>query len=352
MRLSKRYIREQLYNVKIVGIRCFLNDKYLLARSRKQHKLRGSSVQILGDPNPCMRMLYVHSGWAIYNVGVQWFSSIPGLQCTFVEVGEFLQHPELEMECDIVFFGYSYLFELSKGLNLSKPIWVAVHDPNELYPEVPHWKSLPPYPGVIALLKQVALVITASNEVETHLARAGIQSCVIPTCSMLAPRSVEEIKNQPGSLRVITAGRIYKRKNYELFKEIEKIVKRRSGRTFSFSARWNYTPLPEVEYMKRLDACEIYLVTSYQEGGPIPAMDAMLRGALVLSTPVGQMPELIQGGYNGYICRNLDEFVQRLEELKNDPSLLLTMRRNASQYIQVARSRKVIVAAVQRALAA
>jgi glycosyltransferase involved in cell wall biosynthesis len=101
----------------------------------------------------------------------------------------------------------------------------------------------------------------------------------------LRPRCVEEIKIQPGPLKVLAVGRVYPRKNYELFNKVKKVVKLRFGASFHFSVKWDYTPLPEAEYIKRLDACDIYLVTSYQEGGPIPAMDAMLRGGLSCLLP-------------------------------------------------------------------
>jgi glycosyltransferase involved in cell wall biosynthesis len=194
-------------------------------------------------------------------------------------------------------------------------------------------------------------VITASHEIRAHLAKAGIGSFVIPTTSLLPSRPLEEIDGAPsGPVKVFTVGRIYPRKNYELFKKIGTAAHRSFGSRIQFSAKLDYAPLPETEYIRKLDTSDIYLVTSYQEGGPLPAMDAMLRGEIVLSTPVGQMPELIEDGYNGFICRTLDEFIARLDQLVKNPSLLRTMRRNALQRLQVARSREVIVEAVQKAL--
>ncbi|MGA3221039.1 MAG: glycosyltransferase, partial [Acidimicrobiales bacterium] len=80
------------------------------------------------------------------------------------------------------------------------------------------------------------------------------------------------------------------------------------------------------DYTKLIDDHEVYICTSYQEGGPIPAMDAMQRGCAVLSTPVGQIQELIRHGENGYICETADEFIEALTVLANDLPLLHRMR--------------------------
>jgi hypothetical protein len=82
-----------------------------------------------------------------------------------------------------------------------------------------------------------------------------------------------------------------------------------------------------------------YLPCDLLPGGRTDSGDGCYASrGVVLSTPVGQMLELIQDGYNGFICRNLDEFVRHLEELANDPAQLITMRRNALLSIQQTRA--------------
>ena len=52
----------------------------------------------------------------------------------------------------------------------------------------------------------------------------------------------------------------------------------------------------------------IYVVASKTEGTPNPALEAASCGCVVVSTKVGNMPELIKNGVNGYLCnRNLNE---------------------------------------------
>jgi glycosyltransferase involved in cell wall biosynthesis len=284
-------------------------------------------------------------------VGLLWFSHDPDIQCTLVRIEEFLAHPRIQDQHDILFFGYSHLLRLAEDLILTKSVWTSVHDPVEIYPEVPQWASLEPSPEVIARLKKADKVITTSCELQEALKQAGIESVRIPTSSLLPARSLRELDaSRDRHPKVLTVGRIYPRKNYELFKEIERAAHQQFGNAIKFSAKWDYTPLSESEYTRRLDASNVYLCTSYQEGGPLPAMDAMRRGQAVLSTPVGQMPELIQDGVNGFICKTRGDFLDRLGKLVNDSSLLHSMRRTSLLHIQSERDTAAIVDAVHRAV--
>jgi len=47
----------------------------------------------------------------------------------------------------------------------------------------------------------------------------------------------------------------------------------------------------------------VYVCTSLAEGTPNPALEAASCGCTIVSTPVGNMPELIEHGVNGYIVK-------------------------------------------------
>jgi len=51
----------------------------------------------------------------------------------------------------------------------------------------------------------------------------------------------------------------------------------------------------------------IYVVASKFEGTPNPALEAASCGCVVVSTKVGNMPELIKHGYNGFLCERSRE---------------------------------------------
>jgi FkbM family methyltransferase len=68
----------------------------------------------------------------------------------------------------------------------------------------------------------------------------------------------------------------------------------------------------------------VLLCASEFEGTPNPALEAMACGLPVISTNVGNMPELIVNGYNGYLVeRSVAAFVEALLKLKNQDHLKL-----------------------------
>ena len=60
-----------------------------------------------------------------------------------------------------------------------------------------------------------------------------------------------------------------------------------------------------------------YICASEFEGTPNPALEAMACGLPVISTRVGNMPELIRDGYNGFLVdRTVESLVDAIERLK------------------------------------
>lgn len=64
----------------------------------------------------------------------------------------------------------------------------------------------------------------------------------------------------------------------------------------------------------------VYICASRWEGTPNPALEALACGLPVISTPVGNMPEIIQDGHNGFLVeRNAESIagaLRRLREMK------------------------------------
>ena len=79
-------------------------------------------------------------------------------------------------------------------------------------------------------------------------------------------------------------------------------------------------------YIQMIDRTPIYVCTSWQEGGPLPAMDVMSRGGVVVTTPVGQIQEIITDGESGFLCDNSKDFERTLTRLFGDPVFLLKAR--------------------------
>ena len=292
------------------------------------------------------RVLYIHAGWAIETVGRLWFSEQDIVRVSFVTAGDASLTPAFMDGFDLVWYGYSSLYG-SHPCNPAKAV-LAIHDPAELFPARADWKSAC---GVAAeraeSLRGMRGVVVISLEMQEVLARAGVPALRIPTCSQVDLRDEAGLRQEvvPAMLGV---GRIYRRKNFEQFNRIAAQAARRFGMPAYLKS--DHFPLADDAYLALLDRFPIYVCTSYQEGGPLPVKDAMRRGAVVLSSSVGQVPEIIEHGANGFMCSTDEEFLAVLESLAGNPAKLLDLRLASLRRIQAIRDEASIKQAVDAAL--
>ena len=93
---------------------------------------------------------------------------------------------------------------------------------------------------------------------------------------------------------------------------------------FRYGAR--HARLTEDEYLARLAGADVYVCTSYMEGGPLPVMEAVLAGLAVITTPVGQTAEWVRDGENGFVCRTFAEVERAARRYARDPALVRAHR--------------------------
>jgi glycosyltransferase involved in cell wall biosynthesis len=79
-------------------------------------------------------------------------------------------------------------------------------------------------------------------------------------------------------------------------------------------------------------------------------MDAMQRGAVVITSPVGQAIEIIEHEKNGFLCQTDEEFTSILKSLAAHPAELQRLRIASHARILESRPPAVIHAAVEAAL--
>src|SRR6266850_1912462 len=76
-------------------------------------------------------------------------------------------------------------------------------------------------------------------------------------------------------------------------------------------------------FYQSLDA---YICASQTEGTPNPCLEAAACGVPLLTTRVGNMPELVRHGANGFfIERNLEDLTEKLRSLRDSPDLRLAL---------------------------
>lgn len=95
--------------------------------------------------------------------------------------------------------------------------------------------------------------------------------------------------------------------------------------------RWR-TPEEMRELYQSLD---VYICASRSEGTPNPCLEAAACGVPIVTTPVGNMPELIRDGENGlFIARDIDDIAAKLRRLRDDPQLRQRMGRAARASVE------------------
>jgi glycosyltransferase involved in cell wall biosynthesis len=238
---------------------------------------------------------------------------------------------------DYIWYGYSSLYK-QFPCPIGKAI-IAVHDPVELFSERPDWRSDAKICSELcSTLRCARGIITISEEMRNILHDNNIRSYLIPTKSNLPLRDPAQL-NQSDAFQFLNVGRIYKRKNFEQFKRLASAC-----RSFHINSRLKHDHFASSvdSYISLLDQYPVYVCTSFQEGGPLPLMDAMHRGAVPISAPVGQVPEIITHGVNGFICSSDADFIRTLLHLSENPKDLYSLRIAALSSIARLRSHQAV----------
>jgi hypothetical protein len=292
------------------------------------------------DRRPSLLVLHDVDGWALDHVFELWFSDVQSMRIVRRNWTSCSTNRAFR-GYDAVVFGYLDIY-LRFGFDPEKSI-VVIHDPCELFPQIPDWKNAEPDSKRIKVLKSLRGVIVISKEMEAILQEQGIKSWLIPTMSRLP--LVEGGKIRPTPPVAISIFRDYPRKNAEQLRRLVKLGEE--------SGRWNLKlyenpDFSDKDYLKMIDCSPIYVCTSWQEGGPLPAMDVMSRGGVVVTSPVGQVQEMITHGESGFICRNELEFAEALSQLFCNPALLALTRKNSlAAYLQLRNKSSVAFVAIR-----
>lgn len=109
-------------------------------------------------------------------------------------------------------------------------------------------------------------------------------------------------------------------KNYKLLSQIKNMM---PSNYFEFKEvlvdkNLKYIPKSQKQMLNFYNSIDFYLCVSLNEGTPNPALEAAACGVPIISTKVGNMPEIIIDKYNGYfIDPNLESIVKTLQQLRN-----------------------------------
>lgn len=92
--------------------------------------------------------------------------------------------------------------------------------------------------------------------------------------------------------------------------------------------------LPHKEMPMIYNQMDCFVVASVEDGTPNPALEAAACGRPIISNEIGNMPEFIKDGYNGFIVpRKIGAYVEKIRYFQNNRKELIRMGNNARKTI-------------------
>ena len=85
-----------------------------------------------------------------------------------------------------------------------------------------------------------------------------------------------------------------------------------------------------------IQICDMCLITSRNEGGPMQLLEAMACGVSVVSTKVGMAPDIISDQFNGFLCNisKTKELIEKSSKLLKNKKLRNKFRKNSLNKIK------------------
>jgi glycosyltransferase involved in cell wall biosynthesis len=93
--------------------------------------------------------------------------------------------------------------------------------------------------------------------------------------------------------------------------------------------------IPHNQMYKIYQEMDIFVVASSEDGTPNPALEAASCGRPIISNRIGNMPELIKDGYNGFLVgRHVAEYVEKIKWLQDNRDKLIKMGQRSRETIE------------------
>ena len=95
------------------------------------------------------------------------------------------------------------------------------------------------------------------------------------------------------------------------------------------------TRIPYCEMYKQYQEMDVFVVASIEDGTPNGALEAAACGRPIISNRIGNMPEFIRPGYNGFLVdMDIKSYVEKLKYLNENRDKLIEMGKNARKTVE------------------
>ena len=230
-------------------------------------------------------------------------------------------------------FGFSYIDLLRKVPYFKKITGVTAHRPLKVI-EPQMKKAYATHANSILLL----------NELKT------VHSNVF-----YVPNGVDEelfnittpIPKERDNIIVGHVGKMFKEKGQVDF--IIPAIEKAGAESMLHTANHNNDMIKYNEMPLLYNKMDVFVVASIEDGTPNPALEAAACGRPIISNAIGNMPQFIKDGYNGFIVeRDVDAYVEKIEWLRNHRDKMIEMGYNARKTIEKEWTWKLNVEAYRR----
>ena len=93
--------------------------------------------------------------------------------------------------------------------------------------------------------------------------------------------------------------------------------------------------IPHSEMYKIYQDMDVFLIASLEDGTPNPGLEAAACGRPIISNRIGNMPELIEDGVNGFLVeRKIEAYVEKIQWLQNNRDKMIVMGQKAREAIE------------------
>lgn len=216
-------------------------------------------------------------------------------------------------------FGYSYIDFLYSVPKFKKATGVTAHrPPNVIKPKMMQAGHL--HANSMLLLKELINM----GFVNAHYVPNGVNE------EMFRP-----IKPIPKERQRIMCGHVGKECPAKGQKEIiYPAIAQAGGDRVTSVVTWKQK-IPHDQMYKIYQEMDVFIVASLEDGTPNPALEAAACGRPIISNRIGNMPELIEDGVNGFIVdRRIPAYVEKISYLQSHRDELIRMGKKARETIE------------------
>lgn len=214
-------------------------------------------------------------------------------------------------------YGYSYIDFLYKVPKFKKATGITAHrQKSVLFPKMKMAEHL--HANSIMLLND----LHSMGFEHAHYIPNGVDDELFTPISPI---------REDGDLVVGHVGKKCAKKNQESI--ILPAIKKAGVKSHTNLRTWK-DRIPLEEMPQTYNSMDLFLVASDEDGTPNPALEAAACGRPIISNKIGNMPEFIIDGYNGFIVpKKIEAYVDKINFFRHNRDELIRMGKNARKTV-------------------